>query len=1140
MKRLVFKSSCRILSFFLCFSLCAQDYNLDTSLNLYWPAPSISKPNYLSPIQEPTFGTSITRITGDVGSPIQNIEGQNWRNLARHGYSTRQPWNSDESVIFLEAHRNFNGGSSLSLFLDGQTYEVIKEAQLPSGNEHRWHHNNPELFLIIRDNEIVSWNINTEEENTLLAFDGYSNVGMGYTGNFSDDGMRVAVSATRNNDNAEVVFYMDLSTQIKGVDIEIADINTIDYVSISSLGNYIVVVGSYASGGDRTKIISIDGNEIGFWDQYGMPSHYDLATDFNGDEVAVGVSKSNPHEGKLIKRRLSDGVITELTIGGWPPHSSARALGRPGWVFVWTSESLSYGPYLTEILAVKLDGSRVERISHSRNEFGNYWNQAQPCPSPSGSRVMFASDWGANSVPIQTYVADFRHLEINSTTQVNAGNDVTICEGESVTLTATNAQNYDWSTGGSTPSITVSPSGTTTYTVVGTHSDGSTSTDEVIVFVNALPNANAGEDVAICQGETITLNASGGNSYLWSTGETTQSITVNPNATTTYSVTVSQNNCEAIDEILVTVNALPNADAGDDVSIIEGETTILTASGGETYLWNTGETTQSITVSPNTTTTYSVIVYQNKCDATDEVVVTVNGSVNADAGEDETICEGESVTLTASGGDTYLWNTGETTQSITVSPNITTTYTVTALIGDVSDSDEVIVFVNALPNANAGDDITICQGEAATLNASGGDSYLWNTGETTQSITVSPNATTTYSVTVFQNNCEAIDNVIVTINALPNADAGADVSIIEGESTTLTANGGDTYLWNTGEITQSITVSPNITTTYSVIAYQNNCEASDEVVVTVNGSVNADAGENETICEGESVTLTASGGDTYLWNTGETTQSITVSPSATSNYTVIVSNEFSQDTDDVTVFVNPNPEVQVSDDVMILIGDYVTLSATGANNYEWSNGATQPNVAVNPNTTTTYFVTGFVNDCSDTKDVTVNVLEYVEADAGEDVWVCPGEQVTLTANGGESYVWNTGETTQSITVNPEEDTTYTVLVSNALDSESDEVKVYMENCEVVNPPIEEQQFEYLVYLEANNPRLLNVKLGGLQGKSRILIHDILGNAIYQELFDDNNSLPMVKQIPLDYYSSGVYLFTLQANNKKITKRLLFR
>ena len=106
----------------------------------------------------------------------------------------------------------------------------------------------------------------------------------------------------------------------------------------------------------------------------------------------------------------------------------------------------------------------------------------------------------------------------------------------------------------------------------------------------------------------------------------------------------------------------------------------------------------------------------------------------------------------------------------------------------------------------------------------------------------------------------------------------------------------------------------------------------------------------------------------------------------------------SGNTDDVTVFVNPLPDVQVSDDATILQGSYITLSANGANTYEWSNGATEPNIAVGPNNTTTYQVTGYINDCSDVNQVTVEVLEEVTADAGEDFTVCGGDEVTLTAN----------------------------------------------------------------------------------------------------------------------------------------------
>ena len=105
----------------------------------------------------------------------------------------------------------------------------------------------------------------------------------------------------------------------------------------------------------------------------------------------------------------------------------------------------------------------------------------------------------------------------------------------------------------------------------------------------------------------LTLTASGGTSYKWSTGETTASITVSPTETTTYSVEVSDGTSSDTDQVVVTVNSAPQAKAGSNRTIEQGETIVLTATGGDSYLWSTGETTASISVSPLQTTTYSSI-----------------------------------------------------------------------------------------------------------------------------------------------------------------------------------------------------------------------------------------------------------------------------------------------------------------------------------------------------------------------------------------------------------------------------------------------------------------------------------------------------------------------------------------------------
>ena len=216
-------------------------------------------------------------------------------------------------------------------------------------------------------------------------------------------------------------------------------------------------------------------------------------------------------------------------------------------------------------------------------------------------------------------------------------------------------------------------------------------------------------------------------------------------------------------------------------------------------------------------------------------------SVEADAGPDQSLCIGEQVTLVASGGTSYRWSNGATTKSITVSPTETTTYIATATEGSSSDTDEVIVTVNEV-KANAGSDVTINIGESITLVASGGDSYLWDNGETTASISVLPSSTTTYSVTVSKNGCEATDQIEVKVNTssfpvVDSVNAGEDQTICLGEEVTLTADGGSSYLWSTGEVGNQIVVNPQRTETYNVTTELNGVTVSDSVIVTVKNCI---------------------------------------------------------------------------------------------------------------------------------------------------------------------------------------------------------------------------------------------------------------------------------------------------------------
>ena len=431
---------------------------------------------------------------------------------------------------------------------------------------------------------------------------------------------------------------------------------------------------------------------------------------------------------------------------------------------------------------------------------------------------------------------------------------------------------------------------------------------------------------------TLTVSGPGPISYQWTfngsnlPGQNQVNLNLNsiqPAQAGNYTCVVNNgSNADTSSVIAVQVFALPTADAGADQTICAGQSATLTATGGTSYTWNQGLGAGATkTVSPASTTTYAVTVTNaNNCSATDNVTVAVNALPTANAGTNQSICAGQSATLSASGGTSYTWNQGlgaGATQ--TVSPTTTTTYTVTVTnAGNCSATDDITVTVNAAPSANAGANQSICVGQSATLNASGGTSYTWNQGlGGGASHTVSPTSSTTYTVTVTNaNNCTATDDITVTVNPIPSANAGSDQTICEGQSVTLNATGSGTYTWSQGlGAGATHSVSPTTSTTYTVtVTNANNCTATDDITVTVNPIPAANAGPDVAICAGQSANLGASGGSSYNWNQGlGAGASQTVSPTSTTTYTVTVTNANNcSATDAITVTVNALPTVSFS------------------------------------------------------------------------------------------------------------------------------------------------------------------------------------------------------------------------------------
>jgi hypothetical protein len=472
--------------------------------------------------------------------------------------------------------------------------------------------------------------------------------------------------------------------------------------------------------------------------------------------------------------------------------------------------------------------------------------------------------------------------------------------------------------------------------------------------------------------------------------------------------------------INVTVNSGTLAvNLGNDTTLCAGGNILLNAGHtGLNFLWSTGVTTQTITASASGT--YSVTVTDGSCSASDAINVTVLAPLVVNLGNDTTLCAGGSILLNAgNAGLNFSWNTGVTTQTITASAS--GTYSVSVTNGSCSASDAIHVTILAPLVVNLGNDTALCAGTNFSLDAgNAGASYLWSTGATTRIITVS--ASGTYSVTVSNGSCSTTDAIHITILPAVTVNLGNDttINICHGPLVLNAGNSGMTYLWSTGAVSQTISVSAS--GTYSVtVTNSGGCHYSDVINVTVNpGTLAVNLGNDTTLCAGGSIVLNAGhAGLSFAWSTGVTTQTITASASGT--YSVTVTDGSCSASDAIHVTVLAPLVVNLGNDTTVtLCTGHLTLDAGNSGmTYLWNTGAISQTINVNASGTYSVMVTNS-GGChvSDVINVTVNT-GHLSINIGNDTTYSTCTHETLTLNTGVSggiYVWSTGATTQTITV----------------------------------------------------------------------------------------------------------------------------
>ncbi|MBP7511825.1 MAG: gliding motility-associated C-terminal domain-containing protein [Bacteroidia bacterium] len=481
---------------------------------------------------------------------------------------------------------------------------------------------------------------------------------------------------------------------------------------------------------------------------------------------------------------------------------------------------------------------------------------------------------------------------------------------------------------------------------------------------------------------------------------------------------------------LSSINGLPTINAGTDKTICKDDTVQLTTTGSNgTWQWTpnymlSSDTARSPLSHPDTSNNYVVKVEFSGCKNYDTVRVNVVDYL-PDLGSDRSVCLGDSSLLIVNGGGTsFAWTpnykiSSTNNDSAYVFPLVDTSYIVTATLGICTRKDTVRVSV-ITPTLDVGVDKNICDGDTARFTVTTNGTARWtptqflndSVGTNIYSL---PNTNITYYVNSTYLGCKAYDTVSVSVSSLP-VDAGPNQVICLGDTVQLQATGSTNYIW-----LPSVNISdssladpfvwPTVPTYYYAISYNMLCSRYDSVFIDVK-QAQANAGLDKTICNGDSIPMTATALGSHIWSPllglGDTTLTAYAKPTVTTNYVLKVTNATCEAYDTVRVTV-ANLFVDAGSDKSICKGDSVQLFASGSTKYNWlplynisDTGVANP--WVKPLFPLNYLVFTTNGICLKVDTVFVDVTTF-SGSAGIDTSMCEGRWVDLQASGGAGYEW---------------------------------------------------------------------------------------------------------------------------------------
>ncbi|MCH8330848.1 MAG: gliding motility-associated C-terminal domain-containing protein [Bacteroidetes bacterium] len=695
-------------------------------------------------------------------------------------------------------------------------------------------------------------------------------------------------------------------------------------------------------------------------------------------------------------------------------------------------------------------------------------------------------------------------IENFALTPLQVSTSITLCKGDTVTLRAIGG-NFIWWANIDSPndtlivadSLLVSPDSTTSYIVSARYGTLCEVKDTIRVIVDSV-FVDLGPDTVLCGGASLILDVTNtGASYLWHDGSTDSTFTVLQ--TDTHIVQLTKGGCSVADSVYIEI-VQNDLTVSNDTSICPGECVQLLANGSGTFTWSPGatlndSTTPYPTACPILNTTYhvtSTVIYQGTSllvngdfesgntgftsdysyggGSPNRYVIDTDPNVynGGHAGNDHTSGSGKFLI----GDGSTLANKDVWCQTVSVTPN--TDYIFSAWVCNILKTSSNFSDPNIQFYVNGN---TLCSNVVIPelpdiwINIT----CVWNSGSDTVAELCARSLSTVFvgndfgiddiffGDTSLGMKCTFSDSVNITLDQELQISIGPDTLICKGDTIFFQTSGGaQLYNWSPGQLLNDSTIAspftdPDTSVLFIVNAMDSNgCTASDSVLVSVI-SLTAYAGKDTSVCQGDSVLLSGSGGTVFNWSPGTLMNDSTLAdPSAAlsaSSMIILTVSDTNGCQDNDTMMVTVSTVFATAGvDTNICIGDSINITAFGAGNFSWT-----PNVFISdtsnydpdfyPDSTITYYLT--VTDtigCKAFDSLIIRVDTLPVAKVLPPNSICPDESIMLNAFGGDNYMWSPEESLDDASIpnpiaQPKETTTYNVIVSNKCGSDSAAVMI---------------------------------------------------------------------------------------------------